>query len=74
VENGFSRALVTVVDANLTTLMAGLILFQFGTGTIKGFAITLSVGIVFTLFTAVTVTKVLFDLMLQSGKVKRLSI
>lgn len=74
VENGFSRALVTVVDANLTTLMAGIVLFQFGTGPIKGFAITLSVGIIFTLFTAVTVTKVIFDLLLQSGKVKRLSI
>jgi preprotein translocase subunit SecD len=74
VENGFSRAIVTVIDANLTTLMAGIILFQFGTGTIRGFAITLSVGIISTLFTAVTLSKVIFDLLLQYGNIKRLSI
>ncbi|GAK52078.1 protein-export membrane protein secD [Candidatus Moduliflexus flocculans] len=74
VENGFARAHVTIIDANLTTLLSGAILFQFGTGPIKGFAVTLSVGIITTLFTALIVSKVIFDLLLQSGKVKRLSI
>ena len=74
VENGFSRAMLAVVDSNLTTLMAGIILFQFGTGAVKGFAITLSVGIISTLFTAVTLSKVIFDLLLQYVKIKRLSI
>jgi len=74
VENGFSRALVTIVDANLTTLLSGIILFQFGTGPVKGFAVTLSIGILTTLFTAITVTKFLFDLMLSGRNVKTLSI
>ena len=74
VENGFDRAHVTIIDANLTTLLAGIILFQFGTGPVKGFAVTLSIGIVTTLFSALIVSKVIFDLLLQSGKVKRLSI
>lgn len=74
VENGFSRANLTILDANLTTLIAAVVLFQFGTGPIKGFAVTLSIGILSTLFTALILSKVLFDLILQSGKVKRLSI
>lgn len=74
VENGFSRANLTILDANLTTLLAAIVLFQFGTGPIKGFAVTLSIGILSTLFTALILSKVLFDLLLQSGKVKRLSI
>jgi preprotein translocase subunit SecD len=74
IENGFSRALLTIVDSNLTTLMAGIILFQFGTGPVKGFAVTLSIGILSTLFTAVMLSKVIFDLLLQIGRVKRLSI
>ncbi len=74
VENGFSRAFVTIIDANLTTLLSGIILFQFGTGPVKGFAVTLSIGILTTLFTAITVTKVMFDLMLAGRNVKTLSI
>jgi preprotein translocase subunit SecD len=74
VENGFSRANLTILDANLTTLLAAVVLFQFGTGPIKGFAVTLCIGILSTLFTALILSKVLFDLILQSGKVKRLSI
>lgn len=74
VENGFSRAYLTIMDANLTTLIAAVVLFQFGTGPVKGFAVTLSIGILSTLFTALFLSKVLFDLILQSGKVKQLSI
>lgn len=73
-EAGFDRALWTILDANLTTLMAGVILFQFGTGAVKGFAVTLSIGIITTLFTALVLSKIIFDLLLQSGKVQHISI
>lgn len=74
VENGFSRAFVTILDSNLTTLLSGIILFQFGTGPVKGFAVTLSIGILTTLFTAIVVTKALFGLMLSGRNVKTISI
>lgn len=74
VENGFSRAFLTILDANLTTLIVAIILFQFGTGPVKGFAVTLSVGILSTLFTVLVLSKVIFDLLLQVGKIKHLSI
>lgn len=57
IESGFSQALRAVVDANLTTLIAALVLFQFGTGPVKGFAVTLSIGVLTTMFTAVTLTR-----------------
>lgn len=74
VENGFRRANITIMDANFTTLIAAIVLFQFGTGPVKGFAVTLSIGIGSTLFTALFLSKVLFDLILQIGKMRRLSI
>jgi preprotein translocase subunit SecD len=74
VDNGFHRVFWTIFDANLTTLLAAIVLFQFGTGPVKGFAVTLSIGIVSTLFTALIVTKVIFDLVLQNTNMKRLSI
>ncbi len=74
VEKGFSRALWTVLDANLTTLIAAIVLFQFGTGPVKGFAVTLSIGIGSTLFTVLVLSKVIFDVLLQVGKIKQLSI
>jgi len=58
-ETGFDEALRTIVDANLTTLIAGAVLFQFGTGPIKGFAVTLVIGVITTMFTAVTVTRIM---------------
>jgi preprotein translocase subunit SecD len=58
----------------VTTLIAALVLFQFGTGPVKGFAVTLSVGIISSLFTAVIVSRLIFDLYLSRGKVDRLSI
>jgi preprotein translocase subunit SecD len=61
VEAGFSRAWGTILDANVTTLIAAAVLFQFGTGPIKGFAVTLSLGILSSMFTAVFVTKVILD-------------
>ena len=65
VEAGFSRAWGTILDANVTTLIAAAVLFQFGTGPIKGFAVTLSLGILTSMFTAVFVTKVLLDLLVR---------
>lgn len=59
IEAGFNRAFWTIFDANLTTLIAAVVLFYFGTGTIKGFAITLSIGILTSMFTAITFTRFL---------------
>lgn len=67
VEEGFGNALSAIVDANLTTLITGLILFQFGTGPVRGFAVTLCIGIVASFFSALYVTRTLF-LMYLSGK------
>jgi preprotein translocase subunit SecD len=71
---GFSKAFWTIIDANVTTLIAALVLFQFGTGPVKGFAVTLSIGIVASLFTAIFVSRVVFDFFLARVQVKRLSI
>jgi preprotein translocase subunit SecD len=67
VDDGFGNALSAIVDANLTTLITALILFQFGTGPIRGFAVTLSIGIVASFFSALFVTRTLF-LIYLSGK------
>ncbi|MEJ2471009.1 MAG: protein translocase subunit SecD [Desulfuromonadales bacterium] len=73
-EAGYEKAKLTIIDANITTLIAALVLFQFGTGPVKGFAVTLSIGIVSSLFTAVIVSRLIFDYFLSRGKVERLSI
>jgi len=65
VENGFARATVTIMDANVTTLIAALVLFQYGTGPIQGFAITLSIGVVTSVFAALVISRALFDLALN---------
>ena len=59
---GWDKAYATIVDANLTTLIAAIVLFMFGTGSIKGFAVTLSIGIATSMFTAITVTRALVNL------------
>lgn len=61
IEAGYQRALVAIIDTHVTTLISAAVLFQFGTGPIKGFAVTLSLGVALSLFTAVVVTKVIFD-------------
>ena len=68
---GFDRSLKTVMDGNLTTLICALVLFQFGAGPIRGFAVTLSIGILTTLFTCVWLTKVLVD-WYMNGKNKKI--
>jgi preprotein translocase subunit SecD len=62
IATGFNKALWTVLDANITTLITGIILFQFGTGPIKGFAVTLCVGILTSVFSALVITRLLFQL------------
>jgi SecD/SecF fusion protein len=71
---GYDRAFRTIVDTHLTTLISALFLFQFGTGPIKGFAVTLSIGLIANLFTAVLCTKLIYDYWLERGKAQRLSI
>lgn len=74
VKEGFDLAFSAVLDANITTGIAALVLLQYGTGPIRGFAITLLIGIVSTLFTAVYVTRILFDDWMQRSKKDTLSI
>jgi preprotein translocase subunit SecD len=71
---GFSRAMSTIIDANLTTLLAAVLMFQFGAGPVKGFAWTLSIGVVTSVFTAVLITQVLLALWFRSARPKILPI
>ena len=74
VDGGYGKATLTILDANVTTLIAALVLFQFGTGPVKGFAVTLSIGIIASLFTAIIVTRLIFDYLIFQRRVTRLSI
>jgi protein-export membrane protein SecD len=74
VELGYARAFRTILDAHLTTIFSALFLFQFGTGPIKGFAVTLIIGLVANMFTAVLFTRMIYDFWLSRGKIERLSI
>ncbi len=74
VDAGYARATLTILDANVTTLIAALVLFQFGTGPIKGFAVTLSLGVIASMFTALIFSRTIFDYLLMNRKVKTLSI
>lgn len=74
IEGGYSKALVTILDANVTTFIVALVLFQFGTGPVRGFAATLSIGIVASLITAIFVTRVVFDYLYVHRRWKKVSI
>jgi preprotein translocase subunit SecD len=74
IEGGYSKALVTILDAQVTTLIAALVLFQFGTGPVKGFAVTLSIGIIASLFTAIFFTRIIFDFLYIQRRMKKVSI
>jgi preprotein translocase subunit SecD len=74
IEAGYSRALSTIIDSNLTTLFAALFLFVFGSGPIKGFAVTLSLGIATSMFTALMVTRLLIVLWVNSKRPKKLEL
>jgi len=71
---GFERAFVTILDANLTTLIVAVILYSIGTGSVKGFAVTLSIGILTSMFTAIVGTRAIVNLMYGGRKVERLAI
>jgi len=70
IDTGYARAFLTIIDSNLTTLVAALVLFQFGTGPIKGFAVTLSIGILSSMFTALFFTRIVFDLLTRYSSMK----
>jgi len=73
-EAGYERATLTILDANVTTVIAAMVLFQFGTGPIKGFAVTLILGVLASLFTSLVFTKIIFEYFLISRKIKKISI
>ena len=70
VRSGYNRAFVTILDANVTTLIAAFVLANIGSGPIKGFAITLSIGIICSMFTAIFITRTLYMVILKNGKQK----
>lgn len=74
VNAGYDRASLTILDANVTTLIAALVLFQFGTGPVKGFAVTLSLGVISSMYTALFMTRMVFDYMLTHRHIKQISI
>ncbi|HXV80743.1 MAG TPA: protein translocase subunit SecD [Candidatus Binatia bacterium] len=74
IEAGYQNALPAILDSNVTTFLSGVILFQFGTGPIKGFAVTLCVGILTTVITAVYLTRTYYDSRMSARKLQRLSI
>jgi preprotein translocase subunit SecD len=74
VQSGYEKAFRTILDANMTTLIATFVLTQFGSGPIKGFAVTLSIGIVINMFTSIFVTRLLFAIGIDAFRVKKLSI
>ena len=73
-EAGYDKAFLTIMDSHITTLITAAVLFQFGTGPVKGFAVSLSLGVIINLFTSLVGTKVIFDLFLHKGTIKKLSI
>jgi len=73
-EAGFARAFVTILDSNLTTVIAGLVLLQFGTGPVRGFAVTLIIGLVSNVLTAVFMARIVFDYLYVIKRWKTISI
>ena len=74
VETGYAKAFLTILDTNVNALIASLFLFGFGTGPVKGFAATLSIGIIASLFTAVFVTRIIFDYFIWNRKITKVSV
>ncbi len=74
IDYGYEKAFSTILDANVTTLIAAGFLFQFGTGPVKGFAVTLFLGIIVSMYTAIVVTHQIYDTWLEGKPVERLSI
>ncbi len=74
VESGYGKATTTIIDANMTTLIAAIVLFQFGTGPVRGFAVTLTIGLLANLYTAIVVTRMVFDYLLDVRRARTMSI
>ena len=74
IDAGFSRASVAIIDSNLTTLLTAAILYQFGTGPIRGFAVTLSLGILASMFTAIFVSRAVFEHFMGRSRSQKISI
>lgn len=74
IDSGYDKAFYTIIDSHVTTLITAAVLFQYGTGPIKGFAVTLSIGVILNLFTSLIGTKSLFDLINLNKEIKTLSI
>ncbi|WP_428086523.1 protein translocase subunit SecD [Candidatus Thioglobus sp.] len=74
IDAGYDKAMMTIADANITTLIASLVLFSFGTGPIKGFAITLSIGIITSMFTAIIVSRAIINKIYGNKKLEEISI
>lgn len=72
IQAGYHKAFTAIFDSNVTTLIAAALLFRFGTGPIRGFALTLTIGVVANLFTAITVTRVIFELLLNNNRLQNL--
>ncbi|HEV8538628.1 MAG TPA: protein translocase subunit SecD [Bacteroidota bacterium] len=67
IDTGYAKAFTAILDSNLTTFITGVILYQFGTGPIQGFALTLMIGIVASMFSAIIITRVIFDILTERG-------
>jgi preprotein translocase subunit SecD len=74
IDVGYGKAFITILDANVTTFIAGLVLYTYGSGPVQGFALTLMIGIVASMFTAIVVSRVIFDYSLSKFSINRLSI
>jgi protein-export membrane protein SecD len=74
IENGYKNAIRTIIDANITTLITAIVLYQFGTGPVRGFAVTLSIGILASMFTAIILTRAIFDSITKRKALQKLSI
>ncbi len=72
IASGYKKALLTILDSNITTLIAAIVLFQFGTGPIRGFAVTLSIGIIASMFTALVVTRLILDILASRRRFTRI--
>jgi SecD/SecF fusion protein len=72
IANGYNKAFTAILDSNLTTLIAAFLLFQFGTGPIRGFAVTLTIGLIASMLTAIVITRTIFELLIHFGLLKSL--
>jgi protein-export membrane protein SecD len=74
IETGYDRAFITILDSNVTTLITGVVLYMFGTGSVRGFAVTLCIGILVSMFTAIFITRLVLDYATTRFAIKKLSI